>query len=167
MFQSEKSKRIFFWEKQAWNDRFNNLRDIEEYMTHWNSWKTSKTNKRAVCIRCFTSALRCINLVTPSWSAEAILSSIRERASLASLINAFCSIWKNNVHFQSRLKQEYIIAGFFKENVRYPVWICRDPISLILGDPIFADFRDPMIIFSDSRDPIWNSRDPNRVPKTP
>jgi len=24
-----------------------------------------------------------------------------------------------------------------------------------------------MIIFSDSRDPIWNSRDPNPVPKTP
>jgi len=24
-----------------------------------------------------------------------------------------------------------------------------------------------MIIFSDSKDPIWNSRDPNRVPKTP
>jgi len=23
--------------------------------------------------------------------------------------------------------------GFFKENVRYLVWICRDPISLILG----------------------------------
>jgi len=23
--------------------------------------------------------------------------------------------------------------GFFKENVRDPVWICRDPISLILG----------------------------------
>jgi len=22
---------------------------------------------------------------------------------------------------------------FFKENVRYPVWICREPISLILG----------------------------------
>jgi len=22
---------------------------------------------------------------------------------------------------------------FFKENVRYPVWSCRDPISLILG----------------------------------
>ena len=29
---------------------------------------------------------------------------------------------------------------FFKENVRYPVWTCRDPI------------------FSDSRDPIFNSR---------
>jgi len=27
-------------------------------------------------------------------------------------------------------------------------------------DPIFSSFRDPMIIFSDSRDP-------NRVPKTP
>jgi len=41
---------------------------------------------------------------------------------------------------------------FFKENVRYPVWTCRGPISLFSGDP--------MIIFSDSRDP-------NRVPKTP
>jgi len=26
-----------------------------------------------------------------------------------------------------------LLAGFFKENVRYPVWTCRDPISLILG----------------------------------
>jgi len=34
-------------------------------------------------------------------------------------------------------------------------------------DPIFSDSRDPMIIFSVSRDPIFNSRDPNRVPKTP
>jgi len=41
---------------------------------------------------------------------------------------------------------------FFKENVKYPVWICRDPI--------FSDFRNPMIIFSDFREP-------NRVPKTP
>jgi len=32
---------------------------------------------------------------------------------------------------------------FFEENVRYPVWICRDPI--------FSDFKNPMIIFSDSR----------------
>jgi len=24
-------------------------------------------------------------------------------------------------------------SAFFKENVRYPVWICREPISLILG----------------------------------
>ena len=38
---------------------------------------------------------------------------------------------------------------FFKENIRYRVWTCRDPI------------------FSDSRDPIFNSRDPNRVCKTP
>jgi len=28
----------------------------------------------------------------------------------------------------------YVWSGFFfKENVRYPVWVCRDPISLILG----------------------------------
>jgi len=41
---------------------------------------------------------------------------------------------------------------FFKENVKDPVWISRDPI--------FFDFRGPKIVFSDSRDP-------NRVPKTP
>jgi len=48
---------------------------------------------------------------------------------------------------------------FFKENVRYPVWTCRDPISLILGTQ-FSVSRYPMIIFSDSRDPIFNSWDP-------
>jgi len=35
------------------------------------------------------------------------------------------------------------------ENVRYQEWTYRDPICL------------------DSRDPIFNSRDLNRVPKTP
>jgi len=34
-------------------------------------------------------------------------------------------------------------------------------------DPFFSDSRDSMIIFSDSRDAIFNSRDPNRVPETP
>jgi len=34
-----------------------------------------------------------------------------------------------------------------------------------LKGPIFSDTRDLMVIFSDSRDPIFNSRDPNRVPK--
>jgi len=34
-------------------------------------------------------------------------------------------------------------------------------------EPIFSDFRDPMIIFSDSRDPIFNYRKPKRVPETP
>ena len=28
---------------------------------------------------------------------------------------------------------------------------------------IFSDFMDPMIIFSDSKNPIWNARDLNRV----
>jgi len=36
-----------------------------------------------------------------------------------------------------------------------------------LQGPDFSDSRDPMIIFSVSRDPIFNSRDPNRIPKTP
>jgi len=34
-------------------------------------------------------------------------------------------------------------------------------------DPIFSDSRNTMIIFADSRDPIFNSRDPKRGPKTP
>ena len=33
-------------------------------------------------------------------------------------------------------------------------------------DPIFYDSRDLKMIFSDSRDPIFNSRNPNWVPKT-
>jgi len=44
-----------------------------------------------------------------------------------------------------------VIRFFLKENVRYLVWTCRDPI--------FSDSRDPVIIFADSRDP-------NRFPKT-
>jgi len=51
------------------------------------------------------------------------------------------------------------MQGFFKENVRYPIWIFRDPI--------FSDSSDPMVIFSDSRDPIFNSKELNRVPKAP
>ena len=31
------------------------------------------------------------------------------------------------------LLEHNLNQGFFKENVRYPVWTCRDPISLILG----------------------------------
>jgi len=34
-------------------------------------------------------------------------------------------------------------------------------------DPIFSESNDPMIICSDSRDPIFNSKKPNRVAKTP
>ena len=36
----------------------------------------------------------------------------------------------------------------------------------LLG-PDFSYSRDPMLIFSDSRDLIFNSRNKNRVPKTP
>jgi len=52
-------------------------------------------------------------------------------------------------------------AAFFSRKVlgtRYGPVSCRDPIVYD---------RDPMIIFSDSRDPIFNSRDPNRVPEIP
>jgi len=34
-------------------------------------------------------------------------------------------------------------------------------------DPFFSDSGKRIIIFSDPRDPIFNFRDPNRVPKTP
>jgi len=43
---------------------------------------------------------------------------------------------------------------------------CKDPI-FNSRDPVFFDSRDPMMIFSDCKDPIFNSRDPNRVPKMP
>jgi len=33
----------------------------------------------------------------------------------------------------AKLLQMHDRTVFFKENVRNPVWICRDPISLILG----------------------------------
>jgi len=40
----------------------------------------------------------------------------------------------NDVHFLfAKTKDIYIYQIFFKENIRNPVWICRDPISLILG----------------------------------
>jgi len=57
-----------------------------------------------------------------------------------------------NLHLISGLVHCYMCRFFFKEHVRCLVWICRDPI--------FSDFRNAMIIFSNSSDPI-------RVPKTP
>jgi len=33
--------------------------------------------------------------------------------------------------------------SFFKENVRYPVWTCRDPISLLLGTRFFPILGTP------------------------
>jgi len=49
-----------------------------------------------------------------------------------------------------------VCLQFFKKNVRDPVWTCRDPKNFRLSVDIF-----PFIIFSDSMDPIFNSRDPN------
>ena len=56
--------------------------------------------------------------------------------------NMFTSWLQEHCTFLQRLRHWYIInlishvcsqQGFFKENVTNPVWICRDPISLILG----------------------------------
>jgi len=53
-------------------------------------------------------------------------------------------------------------------------FFCRVPSMDLYGpdfsdskDPVFFDSRDPLIIFSDSRDLIFNSMDPKRIPKTP
>jgi len=84
------------------------------------------------------------------------------------LLGLFCN--SNCIHLCSLItfrSSSNVNRFFFKENVRNSVWMCRDLISLILGTRFFSDFRDPMIIFSDSRDPIWNSRDVSRVPETP
>jgi len=45
---------------------------------------------------------------------------------------------EKNQKYLSRilLKAKHFIQFFFKENVRYPVWTCRDPIALILGTRI-------------------------------
>ena len=37
------------------------------------------------------------------------------------------------IYYSVLSSSSLVYAGFFKENVRYPVWICRVPISLILG----------------------------------
>jgi len=42
----------------------------------------------------------------------------------------------NVVIFRSRKMAIILISRFFKENVRYPVWTCRDQISLILETQI-------------------------------
>jgi len=45
-----------------------------------------------------------------------------------------CRVLKNVLAFEcSTIVRAYFATGFFKENIRYPVWTCRDPISLILG----------------------------------
>jgi len=73
-------------------------------------------------------------------------------------VTQFCMnqqcIYDNLLSFRNTCMVQF----FFKENVRYLVWTCRDPI--------FCDSRDPMITLSDSRDPIFNSRDLNWVSKT-
>jgi len=45
-----------------------------------------------------------------------------------------------------------------------------EPVGTRFSDyrgPIVFDSRDAVMVFSDCRDPIFNSTDPNRVPKTP
>jgi len=48
------------------------------------------------------------------------------------LVSVVCDV---TVVFQTNVLAKFvdIISVFFKENVRYPVWTCRDPISVILG----------------------------------
>jgi len=56
---------------------------------------------------------------------------------------------------------------FFKENIMYVVWTFRDPISLILETRFSLILGTWWWFLSDYREQILNSRDPNRVPKTP
>ena len=113
----------------------------------------------------------------PGSSFEAhFWASVKQRDFVVQIWNfgyVCCTLWPNAAEVLCQSKWNfgrYSIFGddlflchpvyqFFKENVRYPVRMCRDTI--------FSDFRDLTIILSDSRDPMWNSRDPIRVPKTP
>jgi len=56
---------------------------------------------------------------------------------------------RKTINSQQFFQLKGLAQIFLKENVRYPVWSC-------------SDSRDPRIIFSDSRDPIFIS-----VSKTP
>jgi len=47
--------------------------------------------------------------------------------------SVFCLEWISYPSWLSFKNRFKIQPVFFKENVRYPIWICRDPISLILG----------------------------------
>ena len=74
--------------------------------------------------------------------------------------------WRANSIFCGHFFQTPIFLNFirsfqffFKETVTDPVWTCRDPI--------FYNSWDPMIIFSDSRGSIFNSRDPIKHIKNP
>ena len=54
----------------------------------------------------------------------------------SSNINQF--FFATSLFLSLKMKKTVIVylllyISFFKENVRYPVWTCRDPISLILG----------------------------------
>ena len=80
-------------------------------------------------------------------------------SSLLSCLSASNAVEICSARFiQPALYRKCMFAVIFKANVRNLVWTCREPI--------FSDSRDPMMIFSVSRDSIFNSRDPNRVPET-
>ena len=50
----------------------------------------------------------------------------------------------DHISLSSKILRNIGTGFFFKENVRYPVWTCRDPISLILGtDDYFLWFQGP------------------------
>ena len=98
---------------------------------------------------------------TPKNLKTSTLASSFQVLSLFSIINWIIALWTFHPWKlkDAWLKITWFISSLvktvlFKENVRYSVWTCRDPISLILG----------IRFFSDSRDPIFNSRDPNRIP---
>jgi len=47
--------------------------------------------------------------------------------------HAYSAILDSFFYIYSAIVDSLVIAVFFKENVRNSIWICRDPISLILG----------------------------------
>jgi len=51
---------------------------------------------------------------------------------------------------RNRLNDNCMLRVFFKENFRYPVWTCRDPISLILGTRIgsLKQLKNPGVLLN-------------------
>jgi len=61
----------------------------------------------------------------------------------------------------------YLQPGFFQGKCYVPGMDLQGSDFSILGTRISLDSRYRIIIFADCRDPIFNYKDPNQVPRTP
>ena len=79
---------------------------------------------------CVSRTERAAIVFDSMWSSPILSLAVQQQLNLR-LWCLFTQTAENSDFFQKSSKAP-TIPVFFKENVRYPVWTCRDPISLIL-----------------------------------